>query len=238
MYQSLLEQLKAEIRTARVKAVFAANSHLLILYWKIGSTILQQMVAEGWGTKIIEKLSADLRKEFPDMKGISPRNLSYMRKFAEAYPNFLILQVPLAKLELSVKQPNETTTAVVQEELAKVTWYHHITLLDKVKDPAERFYYIQKAVENGWSRDVMVHQIELKHYLRQGNATTNFKAALPQPHSDLAIQTLKDPYIFDFLSLTDEHLEKDLEKGLTENITKFLLELGKGFAFVGKQYHV
>lgn len=238
MYQSLLDQLKAEIKTARLKAVLAANSQLLILYWKIGNAILQQKEAEGWGTKIIERLSADLRKEFPDMKGISPRNLSYMRKFADAYPEFLILQVPLAKLDLPANQINEIVPSIKQEELAQITWYHHITLLDKIKDPTERLYYIHKSIENGWSRDVMVHQIELNHYNRQGNATTNFKATLPQPQSDLAIQAFKDPYIFDFLSLTDKHLEKDLEKGLTENITKFLLELGKGFAFVGKQYHI
>jgi len=224
--------------------------HLLVLYWKMGKAILQHQQAEGWGAKIIDNLAKDLRSEFPDMKGISPRNLKYMRAFAEAYPQFVqqaaaqiagkiaqqpvrqlakeqIVQVPLAQLE---------GPEIVQAPLAQITWYHHITLLDKVKDPDERLFYIQQTAENGWSRNVMVHQIESGLYKRKGAAVTNFEATLPQPQSDLAKELLKDPYKFDFLSLGNEYKERDLENGLVEHITKFLLELGAGFAYVGRQY--
>jgi predicted nuclease of restriction endonuclease-like (RecB) superfamily len=225
-YLSFLNKLKADIESARTKAVLTVNEQLLKLYWKIGNHILTQQNLEGWGAKIIEKLSNDLKKSFPDMTGISPRNLKYMRSFAEAYPEFV--QVPLAQTEIAL--------AIMQVPLAQLPWYHHITLLDKVKDRDERNYYINEAIRNGWSRNVLVHQIESNLYARKGNAVTNFEATLPPMQSDMAKEIFKDPYKFDFLNLSDTHFEKELEDGLVGHMTKFLLELGNGFSYVGRQY--
>ena len=189
---------------------------MVLLYWDIGTQILVRQENEGWGAKIIDRLAADLKKTFPDMKGFSSRNLKYMRKFAENYPD----------------------KKFVQEVLAQITWYHNITLLEKVKISIEREWYIYKTIENGWSRDIMVIQIETDLYHRQGKGVTNFSRTLPSPQSDLARQTLKDPYIFDFLMLDKDAREREIENQLTYHITRFLLELGTGFAFVGKQYHI
>lgn len=215
-YKSLLGDLKKRIRNAQLRAARAANHELVLLYWHIGNEILQRQNKEGWGTKIIERLGRDLKQEFPDIKGFSPRNIKYMRAFAETYPD----------------------RQFVQEVLAQITWYHNLTLIEKIKDGSERLWYIRKTIENGWSRNVLVLQIEGGLYHRQGKAVTNFKQTLPSPQSDLAKQTLKDPYVFDFLSLTQKHDEKELERGLTEHLQKFLIELGAGFAFVGRQYHI
>jgi predicted nuclease of restriction endonuclease-like (RecB) superfamily len=203
-YQSVVEELKSEIRKARLHATIAVNSELLNIYYQIGKTILKQQTENGWGSKVIDRLSNDLRAEFPDMKGFSVRNLKYMRKFAETYSNFAIVQVTLAQL----------------------TWYHHLTLLDKVKDSEERLYYIHETAQQGWSRDVMVNQIESGYWLRKGKITSNFDRTLPNQDSDLVRQAFKDPYRFDFLTLSDNYKERDLENGLVEHITKFLLELG------------
>jgi predicted nuclease of restriction endonuclease-like (RecB) superfamily len=239
-YAALVVQLKEEIHSARIRASLSANVHLLVLYWKIGKAILQSQEAEGWGAKVIDNLAKDLRSEFPDMKGISSRNLKYMRAFAEAYPEFV--QVPPAQTgkKQFVQEPlaQLTKEEFMQAPLAQITWYHHITLLDKVKNEEERLFYIRQAAENGWSRNVMVHQIESGLYKRKGAAVTNFHATLPKPQSDLAHELLKDPYKFDFLSLGEEYLERDLENALIEHITKFLLELGEGFSYVGRQYHL
>ena len=191
---------------------------LVLLYWQIGNSILIKQEKEGWGSKIIEQLAKDLKSEFPLMKGFSVRNLKYMRSFAENYRDLEFVQVVLAQ----------------------ITWYHNITLLDKVKDSTERNFYIQESIKNGWSRNVMVHQIESNLYKRQIQAEKvhNFQETLSKPQSDLAHEILKDPYNFDFLSLGEEIKEKDLESALIKHITKFLLELGAGFAFIGKQYHV
>ncbi len=226
-YQSVVANLKEKIREARVRSALTLNAQLLSLYWEIGATIAQQERSEGWGAKTVERLSADLRDEFPDMQGLSPRNLRYMRDFAVAYPHFPNLQAPLAKLD---------SPQFVHAPLAQISWYHHITLLDKVKDPTERLFYIYKSVENGWSRNVMLHHIENHLYRRQGKAITNFELTLPKPHSDLARETLKNPYVFDFLSITEQMQERDVERQLTQHMRQFLLELGKGFAYVGNQY--
>ncbi|MCE7061947.1 YhcG family protein [Dyadobacter sp. CY343] len=215
-YIALLEQLKKEIREARLRATISANVEMLSLYWKIGKIILDQEQQAGWGQKVVLRLVTDLKAEFPNMKSLSPRNLRYMKSFAAAYPDESILQVTLAKL----------------------TWYHHITLLSKVKDPDERLFYITETAQQGWSRDVMIMQIESNYSERHGNTVSNFARALPDPLSDLAQQSIKDPYLFDFLTLADGYKERDLENGLVEHITKFLLELGKGFAFVGRQYPI
>ena len=215
-FAPLLEQLRAEIRGARLQAIRAANAEMLGLYWRIGRLILEQQEAQGWGAKVIDQLSAGLRQEFPSMQGLSARNLKYMRRFAEVYPD----------------------SAFVQASLAQIPWYHHLTLLEKVPDEATRLHYVAAAAQNGWSRDVMVLQIESGHHRRQGQAVTNFTRTLPPEQSDLARQTLKDPYLFDFLTLKDDVLERDVQRGLLEQITKLLLELGNGFAYMGQQVHL
>lgn len=215
-YDNFLRELKERIRTAQVRAALAVNRELVLLYWQIGREILTRQQQQGWGTKIIDRLATDLRSAFPDLKGFSSRNLKYMRKFAETYPD----------------------EQIVQEVLAQITWYHNIALMEKLSSSEERLWYVRKTIEQGWSRNVLVHQIESQLYHRQGKAITNFEQTLPPVQSDLAQQLLKDPYNFDFLSLGEEAQERDLEKALLEHIRDFLLELGVGFAFVGSQYHV
>ena len=212
-YAELLESIKDRIQTAQVRAAVAVNQELVLLYWGIGREILTRQHEEGWGKNIIPKLAKDLKSQFPDMKGLSPRNLGYMKAFAEAWPEDSILQEPLAKL----------------------TWFHNLTLLEKVKTREERLWYAQAAIEYGWSRNILAMQIESDLYRRQGKATTNFQTTLPKPQSDLAQQLLKDPYNFDFLTLSKDAHERELETGLVGHIQKFLLELGVGFAFVGRQ---
>ena len=247
-YQEILKQLKEKIRLARTKVVYSANTQLLEIYWEVGRTILHQQSKEGWGTKVIDRLSNDLRAEFSDMKGLSVRNLKYMRAFAEAYPNFNysvekqlnqikfksseIVQVPPAQLTKSQKNQ------FVQAMLAQLSWYHHTTLLDKIKDPEVRLFYIQKTIENGWSRDVMVHQIESELYKRQGKMPSNFEQTIAPPGSELVRQVFKDPYKFEFIYLGEEATERDLEDALTKQVTKFLLELGQWFSFMGRQYKI
>jgi predicted nuclease of restriction endonuclease-like (RecB) superfamily len=215
-YAEFLQTLKARIQQAQIRAALSVNRELVMLYWHIGREILQRQQTQGWGAKVIERLSRDLRREFPDMKGFSRTNLLYMRAFAQAYDN----------------------ERFVQEVLGQITWYHNITLIDKIKDPAERQWYIRQTYEHGWSRNVLAHQIQTGLYQRQGKAVTNFTRTLPSPQSDLAQQLLTDPYNFDFLSLGKEFHERDLERSLLVNIRDFLLELGVGFAFVGSQYHL
>jgi len=228
-YIGFLETLKQKIRTSRQKAALSVNRELLIIYWEIGNAILKQQQSEGWGGKVIDKLSVDLKIDFPDFKGLSVRNLKYMQAFAKAYPDF-------GQIQGGLEQPHQKQLPeIVQVPLAQLTWYHHITLLDKVKEPEIRLFYIHKCVENGWSRDVMVYQIETGLYQRLGKSITNFKQTLPDFQSDLAQQTFKNPYVLDFLNLTEDIKEKDLERALISGIKNFLLEMGNGFAFVGNQ---
>ena len=222
-WQSLISD---KIRKAQIRTSLTVNSEMLQLYWDIGNSILVVQKQLGWGQKIIDKLSLDIKRKFPESTGFSVRNLKYMRSFAEAYSDFPIMQVPLAQAE------NE----FVQVPLAQITWYHHITLLSKVKDLKERAFYIVETAKNAWSRDIMVLQIKSKLYERSGKAITNFDKVLPEYQSDLAQSIFKDPYKFGFLSLSKKITERELELKLTEKITEFLLELGKGFAFIGRQF--
>lgn len=212
-YQDLLARLKSQIQTAQVRAAVSVNSELVLLYWGIGKEILSRQKQDGWGTGVIDRLAKDLRFEFPDMQGFSSRNLKYMRAFAAAWPE----------------------ESIVQQVAAQLPWFHNCVLLDKVKDTAERTWYIRQAIQNGWSRNILVLQIESGLFRRQGKAVTNFKATLPSPQSDLAQQIIKDPYNFDFLTLTKEARERDLERELLAHLRQFLIELGVGFAFVGSQ---
>jgi predicted nuclease of restriction endonuclease-like (RecB) superfamily len=215
-YESWLGQLKHNIQATQSRAALSVNKELINLYWIIGRDILERQQQQGWGSKVIDRLAQDLKKSFPDLKGFSARNLKYMRKFAEAWPDSEFVQQPAAQLP----------------------WFHICTIMDKLKQPESRLWYMQKAVELGWSRNVLVHQIENQLIAREGKAITNFEKNLTQQHSELARQTLKDPYIFDFLTLGENAKERDIEAALTHHISQFLIELGAGFAFVGKQVHL
>jgi predicted nuclease of restriction endonuclease-like (RecB) superfamily len=215
-YASFVDGLKRRIRAAQVKAALAVNAELVLLYWRIGRDILVRQEQEGWGARVIDRLSADLRAAFPEMQGFSPRNLKYMRAFAAAWPE----------------------AEFVQQVAAQLPWFHSCTLLDRVKDAAVREWYARQTIEHGWSRNVLLTQIETGFHKRAGKALTNFNTTLAPPHSDLAQQTLKDPYVFDFLTPGPEAQERDLERGLVEHVRDFLLELGVGFAFVGSQVHL
>ena len=212
-YKALLADLKRRIQEAQVRAGLAVNRELVLLYWSIGREILIRQEREGWGAKVIDSLARDLHQSFPEMRGLSPRNLKYMRALAEAWPE----------------------ESIVQQAAAQIPWFHNCTLLDKVKDPLERLWYTQQTITNGWSRNVLTLQIESGLYRRQGKAISNFEVALPKPQSDLAQQLLKDPYNFDFLTLDKDARERDIERGLLDHLRQFLLELGSGFAFVGSQ---
>src|SRR5680860_1487317 len=209
--------IRNEITNARISASTTVNNELLRLYASIGNSIIDVQERLGWGSQIIDNLAAHIKDEFPDNKGFSVRNLKYMRTFAEAYPQFPIVQVPLAP----------GSNEFVQVSLAQIPWYHHISLLTKVKDIHERAFYIIETAGNGWSRDAMLLQIKTDLYNRKGKAVTNFKETLPIEQSNLAQQTIKDPYVFDFLNITEDIKERDIENQLIDNVTKFLLELGK-----------
>lgn len=215
-YTFLLDSLRERIRSAQVRAVLSVNREMVLLYWQIGQDILAQQAQHGWGAKVIDHLSLDLRRAFPSMKGFSARNLKYMRAFAAAWPD----------------------EQFVQQVAAQIPWFHNCVLLDKLSNPLEREWYAHRTIENGWSRNVLVHQIESRLHLRISEAQTNFAQTLPSPQSELAQQVLKDPYIFDFLDLGEDAYERDLERALLEQLRSFLLELGLGFAFVGSQYHL
>ncbi|MEQ8423891.1 MAG: PDDEXK nuclease domain-containing protein, partial [Cyclobacteriaceae bacterium] len=231
-YQQIINSLKEKIRRARFKASLAVNKELVATYWEIGCVILEQQKKEGWGAKVIDRLSSDLRAEFPEFKGLSVRNFKYMRAFAEAYPEFGMGQQPAAQMQTGHNNPSIT---IVQQLAAQLPWGHHQILLDKVKEPSQRLFYIQHCAENGWSRNILAEQIASNLYERQGNAITNFKDTLPDLQSDLAQQTLKNPYVFDFLGLGEEVKERELENALIQHLKSFMLELGKGFAYVGRQ---
>jgi predicted nuclease of restriction endonuclease-like (RecB) superfamily len=245
-YGEVLHSLKQKIRQARLRATIAVNNELLKIYWEIGSTILLHQKNEGWGTKVIDRLAADLKLEFSGMKGLSLRNIKYMRAFAEAYPGFVIVQPLAAQLQKDktknrlLQNPSLKTvqSTIVQPLVAQLPWTHHTIIIDKVKEVSERIFYIKKAVENGWSKSVLTAQIESQLYRRQGKAITNFDSTLTPLQSDLAKETLKNPYLFDFLSIGEEMQEREMEKALMQHIKKFLLELGRGFAYVGNQFNV
>ena len=212
-YGAWLADLKSRIYAAQQRAALAVNTEMLRVYWQIGHDILVRESNEGWGARVVDRLSEDLRKSFPDLGGFSTTNLKYMKRFAEAWPEFLIGQQPVDQLP----------------------WSHNIILLTKLSDPALRLAYAEAALEFGWSRNVLAIQIDRKRIERQGKAITNFERVLPKPDSDLARESLKDPYRLDFLGLGDEAQERELETALTRHITEFLLELGSGFAYVGRQ---
>ena len=210
-YNQFVSQLRSEIQSSRTRAALAVNSELIHHYWRIGKEISQKFERQDWGTKIIDRLAADLNQ-----KGYSPRNSRYMRAFTEAWP----------------------VEEILQQVVAKLPWGHNVRLLESCKDPTERTWYARKALEHGWRRDILALQIENGLYLRQGKAETNFSNTLPPSQSDLARLLLKDPYNFEFLDLTEAAQERDVQQGLLEHIREFLIEMGSGFAFLGSNYHL
>ena len=224
-YDSTLADLKKHIRASQLRAAIAVNHELIRLYWIIGKTIVEKQEGSGWGSKFIEKLAKDLQNEFPGIEGFSRTNIFRMRAF---YREYKLVPPPVGQFD-------ELTHLGF---LTQIPWSHNVVLMEKLEDIQERLWYAQKTIEYSWSRDILSTWIGLKLHKREGKAITNFKATLPSPQSDLAQQTLKDPYIFDFLTLHDDHVEKDLEKGLVEHIQNFLLELGQGFSFMGSQYPI
>lgn len=214
-YLSIIENIKHEINAAQYRAAVHVNADMLLLYYDIGCVINEHKT---WGSKFIDNLAADIRLAFPKSKGYSVRNLKYMAKFAETY----------AEREF------------VQQVVAQIPWGHNIVILDKVNNLEERKWYIKKSAQNGWSRNVLVHQIESNLYQRQvlAEKVSNFENRLPSPQSELAAQTMKDPYVFDFIAFNEDMLERDIEQALVRDVTRLLLELGTGFAFLGNQYHL
>ncbi|HJD56215.1 MAG TPA: PDDEXK nuclease domain-containing protein [Rickettsia endosymbiont of Pyrocoelia pectoralis] len=215
-YSDLIEKLKQDISQARIRAHLAVNKELVKLYWNIGNNILERQKSEKWGAKIIENISKDLGKEFPEMKGFSVRNLVYMQTFAKTYKD----------LEFT------------QQAVAQIPWGHICVIMDKVLDASKQNWYAQKTIANGWSRNVLTLQIKSNLYARSGKSINNFQHTLPAMQSDLAKSIIKDPYNLEFLDIKEKILERELENKLIDNIKKFLLELGQGFAFVGNQYHI
>lgn len=243
-YAQWRKDIEHLIDTAKLHTALNVNVGTLTLYWNIGKSILHKQEQEGWGKQVIEQLSKDLISRYPDDRGYSVRNLRYMKRFASAYPDFPILQVPLAELkELPILQATlaeleNEGREFVQVPLAQISWYHHISLLPKVKDEAERAYYITETAQNGWSRDVMLLQIDNGYIHAKGHAINNFEQTLPPLQSDLARYIFKDPYNFSFIGTVALQNELDIEKSLTSKITDFLLEMGRGFAYIGRQYHI
>jgi predicted nuclease of restriction endonuclease-like (RecB) superfamily len=215
-YLLTLEEIKQRIRNERLRVVISANQALVLLYWDLGRLILERQDRQGWGAKVIDRLAADLRLAFPGMKGFSPRNLLFMRSFAGVYSD----------------------AEMVKQVVSHLPWGHVLRLVQRVKDPEIRNWYAHQAIAQGWSRSILELQMERKAHERQGKAITNFSAILPPADSDLAIQVFKDPYLFDFLGTADPRREREVEQALVDHIQHFLLELGAGFAFVGRQVHL
>ena len=228
-YSALLTEVKARIHRAQTKAIFAVNSQLLMLYWEIGRLLISQQSKAGWGARVLRKLSNDIRRDLPELKGFSVRNLELMTQFFREYPEIGILH--------GSKYPNKRDL-FTQQLVAQLPWGHNILLIQKLKNLKTRAWYMREAAAQGWSKNVLQMMIESAAHKRQGSALSNFESILPAPQSDLAQRALNDPYIFDFLTLAHPIHERQIEAGLIQQVEKFLLELGQGFAFVGRQYHL
>jgi predicted nuclease of restriction endonuclease-like (RecB) superfamily len=220
-YEELLKEVKAKVRSSQLKAAISVNKELIQLYWEIGRAIHVKQEKEGWGANVIEKLAKDLQNAFPGIEGFSRSNIFYMRSFFMVYE----------KVQQAVGQFENLP-------IFRIPWGHNVILIQKLKQNEERLWYAEKAIEHGWSRSMLETWIKANLYKREGKALTNFQKTLPAPQSDLAQQTIKDPYLFDFLTLHKDYEEKDLEEGLVAHIQRFLLELGQGFAFMGHQYPI
>lgn len=249
-YASFLKEVKSRIQKAQVKANFAANRELIILYWNVGRMVCAVQNSAGWGKKVIPRLSRDIKSELPGINGFSVTNIKRMTLFYREYTNFnLIGPQPVGQLQMSelkdskkspqaVGQIQETANTNLQHLVTGLPWGHNVLLMEKIKAPQEREWYMNQCLKHGWSRNILDIHIKNLSYERRGKATTNFDRTLPPIHSDMAKQTLKDPYIFDFLTIDNKFRERELETELLKHIQEFLIELGVGFAFVGRQYHI
>ena len=252
-YPVFLESLKSRVQQAQMKAMLSVNRELIQLYWDIGQLIVERQEREGWGQGVVDRIAEDIQKAFPGIEGFSSSNISRMRAFFKAYRSDQVISAqPVPKLagkKVAQPVPKSSSQKVAPSvrqlvesgpppEVAGLPWGHNVVLLFKVKDHAQRLWYASKTLEHGWSRAILTLQIESDLFTRQGQAVTNFTKSLPKPQSDLAQQALKDPYLFDFLTLHDEAVERDLEGGLVGHIQRFLVEMGTGFAFVGRQVHL
>lgn len=217
VYTKLLEDIKQRVRMAQVRATFSANAEMILMYWDIGKIIFDRQQEYGWGAKVIQKLSKDIDNELAEVKGYSERNLKFMVRFYKEY---------------------YVESEKVKQLVSQIPWGHNIVLFQKIGSKETRYWYMQQALQNGWSRDVLISMIKSELHKRQGTSISNFKTTLPSIQSDLAIQTIKDPYLFDFLTLSETFNERELEISLIKHLEKFLIELGEGFAFVGRQYHL
>lgn len=224
-YKKWLTDLKARVRQLQLKAAVSVNRELLTFYWELGADIVEKEQKQAWGSGFMKRLSVDLMTEFPQMTGFSKRNLEQIRRWYSFWSQSLQI----------AKQPASQLQAIQEALFLQIPWWHNVVIVTQCKTLEEALYYVRNTVAYGWSRAVLVHQIESGLWQREGKAITNFSQTLPAVQSDLARQTLKDPYVFDFLTLTKEHDERELEQNLTQHITQFLLELGSGFAYVGKQ---
>ena len=226
-YNSFLVEIKQQIQSSKIKAINSVNQEMIILYFRIGKSIFKKQQELGWGAKVIDRLSSDIKSEFPDIGGFSTRNIKLMVQFYKEYQNIEIGQLPVAQMNDEVNR---------QLLVAQIPWAHNIVLIQKVKDINLRYWYIQKTLHNGWSRDILALMIKSELHKREGKLVSNFKNILPPQDSDLVQQSFKDPYIFDFLTIEEPFRERELESNLIKHMEKFLIELGSGFAFVGKQY--
>jgi len=227
-YKGLLNDIKVRLRSAQVKATLSVNAELIEMYGDIGRMIHQQQLTYGWGAGIIRKLSTDLKNELPEEKGFSERNLKFMVQFYKEY--FSVAAIG--------KQPVSQLEQMRKQLVSQIPWGHNIILMQKIKSKEIRFKYMQQIIESGWSRDVLVNMIKGSWHNRQGIVSSNFNTTLPDVQSNLAHQMLKDPYVFDFLTITEPFNERELETELIKHLERFLIELGSGFAFVGRQYHL
>jgi len=240
-YGALLEDIKARIRAAQVKAALSINRELIELYWHIGKSIMERQRAEGWGKSVVERLSSDLQSEFSGISGFSPQNIWRMRALYLAWTEDVSKLKPTARQNgapILSQAARELDGQNLPQAVREIPWFHNVTLIEKLKDPIQRLWYAQQIIVHGWSRAVLVHQIESDLFARQGKALTNFQTTLPAPQSDLAQALVKDSYHFDFLGLGPQLSERQLEQALIDRLKDFLIELGKGFAFVGRQYRL
>ncbi len=254
-YKDLLGGIKARVRQGQTKVFQSANTEMLATYWDIGKMIHERQQLEGWGKGVIPRLAVDLKNELSDVKGFSERNLKTMVQFYTEYQSITILQPSVAKLETNEKSIRQRTVAQLEtdaisirkpsvsqlenneiELITKISWSHHIILIQKIKDLPTRYWYMQQVAEQGWSRDTLIEQIKSNIHERQGSLVHNFETTLPDTNANWAKNLFKDPYIFDFTTLATDYTERELELELTKNVEKFLVELGAGFAFVGRQY--
>lgn len=242
-YLQLISNIKSAVQVAQQQAAMAVNSRLVFSYWIVGNLILESQQKQGWGAKVVDELVKDLKDAFPEMKGFSKRNLGYMQRFAREWSWKVILQQPAAKLQDTenqgnnfLQQPAAKFELFEKHPIALVPWSHHMELLNKLETNEDRLFYCKKIKENGWSRKVLLNQLERKLHLSQGELPNNFSSTLPIKQAQLAVDTFKDPYFFDFLKLGEEASELEIEKSLVKQICDFLLELGEGFAYMGRQF--